>query len=205
MSRRHPMRTINNSQELPIELAVLHVDMTGNELAGRIEREQDAVDDHRVDQIDGILAGMLVYDAITQLHIIRGFLNVGQSPEELVLAIGHRPAEPFENSLGIALAGIAGQSPEILDGTAGRHNERDLALAVFDSRHDPADVLPLGALQVANDDALAHEFMSADLPDARVGLDGHLDVRADVLETAARMRQETLGINRSEEHTSELQ
>src|ERR1039457_7637722 len=176
MSRRHPMRTINNSQELPIELAVVHVDMTGNELAGRIELEQDAVDDHRVDQIDGILAGMLVHDAITQLHIIRGFLNVGQSPEELVLAIGHAAAQPFEDGLGIALTAIAGQSPEILDHPAGRHDQRDLALPVFNRAHDPADVFPLGAPQVANDNALAHELMSLDLPNLRVSLDGYLDI-----------------------------
>src|ERR1019366_187185 len=158
--------------------------MTGNELAGRIELEHNAVDDHRVDQIDGILAGMLVHDAITQLHIIRGFLNMGQSPEELVLAVGHAAAQAFENRLGIAFTPIAGERPKILDGAARRHNERDLAFPVFDSAHDPADVLPLRALEVADDNALAHEFMSSDLPDTRVGLDGHFDIRTDVLKTA---------------------
>src|ERR1019366_1013693 len=136
-----------------------------------------------------------MHNAIAQLHIIRGFLNVGQSTEELVLAIGHAAAQPFEDGLGVALAGVAGQSPEILDGAAGRHDEGDLALAVFNSRHDPADAFPLRALEVTDNDALAHELMSPDLADARVDLNSDFHVGADVLETAARMRQELLRVD----------
>src|ERR1039457_3164770 len=120
---------------------------------------------------------------------------MGQSTEELILSIRHGTTKPFEDGLGVALAAVAGEMPQILDGTAGRHNERDLALAVFDSRHDPADAFPLRALEVTDDDALAHELMSPDLADARVGLDGHLDVGPDILETAAGMRQELPGID----------
>src|ERR1035437_5606381 len=120
---------------------------------------------------------------------------MGQSTEELILSIRHGTTKPFEDGLGVALAAVAGEMPQILDGTAGRHNERDLALAVFNSRHDPADAFPLRALEVTDNDALAHELMSPDLADARVGLNCDFHVGPDILETAARMRQELLCVD----------
>src|ERR1017187_1740327 len=194
-SGRQRVHAIDETHELRVELVVGHVNVPGDELARRVELEQNAINDHRMNKIHGVLTGQSVHDAIASLQIIHGVLRMGQSTEKLVLAIGHGPAQTFENGLGIALAAVAGERPEILDGAAGRHNERDLALAVFDSRHYPADVLPGSAFEIADDNAFAHELMSTDLADLRIGLDGHFDIRPDVLETAAGMRQQALGVD----------
>src|ERR1017187_8967153 len=107
MSRRHPVRTINQAHELRIKLVAGHANVPGNKLARRVELEQDSVNNHGMNEIHGVLAGQSVHDAIAELHEIGGFLRMSQSPEKLVLAIGHAAAQPFENRFGIAFTTIA--------------------------------------------------------------------------------------------------
>src|ERR1017187_10012427 len=127
MLRRHRMHTIDETHELRVKLAVSHVHMPGDELARRIELEQNTVDDDRVDEIHGVLAGQSVHDPIAGLQIKHRFLRMGQSSEELILAVGHGPAETLENRLGVAFATITGERPEILDHLPRRHDQSDLA------------------------------------------------------------------------------
>ena len=96
------MRTIYQAHELVVLLGVVHVNMPGNKLAGRVELEQDSVNDHGMNEIYGVLTGQSVHDAVAKFQEIRGFLNVRQSTEEFVLAIGHTAAQAFENGLGVA-------------------------------------------------------------------------------------------------------
>src|ERR1035438_768123 len=102
--------------------------MTCHELDRAIENEGLAFNNDGVDHVDRILAGMLVNDAIAELGVIDTGELADQLADELDLAVAHDPAEALQDSLGVALAGIASRLPEIGNGAAGRHNDIDLAL-----------------------------------------------------------------------------